>query len=62
MIGYASDVDAVNDVVQDIDKLRQRHRDREIHDIFNDTSFGKNRSVYWKHSYKLLFFLRLDTI
>ena len=45
MIGNAPDVDAVDDVVQDIDKLRQRHRDREIHDIFNDTSFGKSFCV-----------------
>ena len=29
MIGYASDVDAVNDVVQDIDKLRQRQGSRD---------------------------------
>ena len=41
MIGNAPDIDAVDDVVQDIDKLRQRHRDCEIHDIFNDTSFGE---------------------
>ena len=41
MIGNTPDIDAVDDVVQDIDKLRQRHRDCEIHDIFNDTSFGK---------------------
>lgn len=42
MIGYASDVDAVNDVVQDIDKLQPTSSGSQRFMIFlTVTSFGK---------------------
>ncbi len=63
MIGNAPDIDAVDDVVQDVDKLRQRHRDCEIHDIFNDTPLEKSFCVL-KHLQTLffLFWIQSDII
>lgn len=61
MIGYASDVDAVNDVVQDIDKLHQRHRDREIMIFLTILPLEKSFCVL-EALIQTPFFLRLDTI
>ncbi len=36
-----TDVNPVDDVVEDIDELRQGHRNRQTHDVFDDAALGK---------------------